>query len=264
MNSDCVSSSGYNLGVWLLKQNQLLKEGKLSEERKCRLDSLGVEWIHKDPWLFRYELVSKYYEENQTKYIPSTVVVEGVWIGKWIISQKKMYEQDRLTKEQKALLDKLPMDYVGKKNSAWYDIYNEVLSFYNENKHINIPANSNRKKKGTDLRNWLIRQRQAFNLGQLSKEQIDLLNEVKFVWVIPTAWEEGYRHAKEYYLANGHLSMSQSYKCSDGYALGRWIFDYRRAYNGQKTRTVITAEQIAALEAIGMDWKSCENAQKND
>ena len=106
--SGYVSPSGYNLDVWLLKQDQMLKKGKLSEERKQRLDSLGVEWMRKDPWLFRYGLVAKYYEENQTIDIPRTVVVEGVWIGKWIINQKKMYEQGRLTEEQKALLEKLP------------------------------------------------------------------------------------------------------------------------------------------------------------
>ena len=252
--SDYVSSSGYNLGVWLLKQNKMFKDGKLSEDRKQRLDGLGVEWIHKDPWMFRYELVAKYYEEYQTMAIPRTVVVDRVWIGRWIVEQKKMYEQGRLSKNQMELLDKLPMELVGMKNNAWHTVYNEVLSFYNENGNIDIPSDVISENRGINLRNWLIRQRHAFNLGQLSKEQIALLNKVKFVWALPTAWDEGYRHAKEYYLANGNLAMSQSYKCSDGYALGRWLFKYRRAYNWEKSEIHITGEQIAALEAIGMDW----------
>ena len=259
-NSNYVSPSGYNLGVWLLKQNKVFKDGKLTEERKQRLDSLGVEWVHKDPWLFRYELVRKYYEDHQTIDIPRTVVVDGVWLGKWIIAQKKMYEQGYLSEEQKELLDKLPMGQVGKtsktdrNNTTWRAAYNEILSFYNENGNINIPTNVIGEKTGINLSNWILRQRKSFTLGQLSEEQIELLNKVKFVWVIKTAWEEGYRHAKEYFLVNGNLTMSQSYKCSDGYALGRWLFDYRRSYNGKKARAVITREQIAALEEIGMDW----------
>ena len=256
---DYVSPSGYNLGVWLIRQNRLFKDGKLSEERKKRLDSLGVEWVHKDPWLFRYGLLNKYYEDHQTLDIPQTVVVEGVWLGKWIDRQRKMYEQGRLSEEQKELLDRLPMDQVGnadRYNNAWRAVYNEILSFYNENDNINIPTNVIGEKTGINLSNWIVRQRKAFTLGQLSEEQIELLNKVKFVWVIKTAWEEGYRHAKEYFLANGNLAMSQSYKCSDGYALGRWLFDYRRSYNGQKAKAVITAEQIEALEKIGMDWES--------
>ena len=210
--------------------------------------------------MFRYELVRKYYEDHQTIDIPRTVVVDGVWLGKWIIAQKKMYEQGYLSEEQKELLDKLPMGQVGKtsktdrNNTTWRAAYNEILSFYNENGNINIPTNVIGEKTGINLSNWILRQRKSFTLGQLSEEQIELLNKVKFVWVIKTAWEEGYRHAKEYFLVNGNLTMSQSYKCSDGYALGRWLFDYRRSYNGKKARAVITREQIAALEEIGMEW----------
>lgn len=115
MGKDYISPNGYNLGIWMLRQNKVYKDGKLLEERKCRLDSLGVEWIHKDQWMFRYGLVVKYYEENQTINIPQNVVVEGVWLGKWICDQKKMYEQGRLTEEKKDLLDKLPMEQVGRK-----------------------------------------------------------------------------------------------------------------------------------------------------
>lgn len=255
MSNTYVSPSGYNLGVWLVRQNKMLKEGKLSSERKQRLDCLGVEWIHKDPWLFRYDLVIKYYEENQTIDIPQAVVVEGVWIGKWIITQKKMYEQGCLSKKQMELIDKLPMEQVGRKNKAWYAAYDDILSFYKVNGNINIPSDVMGEKTGINLSDWIIRQRSAFNLGKLSKEQIALLNKVEFVWVLETTWEKGYRHAKDYYIANGNLSMNQSYKCPDGYALGIWVFNYRKAYNGQKTLIEITPEQIVALEAIGMDWE---------
>ena len=110
MSNTYVSPNGYNLGTWVARQNKLYKEGKLLEERKQRLDSLGVEWIHKDPWLLRYDLLVKYYVVNQTKAIPQNVVFEGVWIGKWIAVQKKMYEQGRLTERQKELLDNLPIE----------------------------------------------------------------------------------------------------------------------------------------------------------
>lgn len=179
--SDYVSPSGYNLGVWLLKQNKMFKDGKLSEERKRKLDSLGVEWVHKDPWLFRYGLVLRYYEEHQRMDIPRTVVVEGIWIGQWIIAQRKMYEQGRLTKKQMELLDKLPKEQTGRRKRAWYDVYNDVLSFYNENGHINIPSDAMSENNKIKLKYWLMRQRQAFNLGKLSEEQIALLSEVKLV-----------------------------------------------------------------------------------
>lgn len=182
MSNTYVSPNGYNLGIWLARQNNAYKDGKLSEERKRRLDSLGVEWIHKDPWLFRYDLVAKYYEDNQTIDIPQSVIVEGVWIGKWISTQKKMYEQGRLSTEQKELLDKLPMEQVGKKNKAWDIAYDDILLFYKENGNINIPSDVVGQKTGINLNDWITRQRMAYNRGKLSKEQITALESVGMNW----------------------------------------------------------------------------------
>lgn len=140
-----VSPSGYNLGTWLARQNKLYKEGKLLEERKRRLDSLGVEWIHKDPWLFRYELLLKYYEDNQTIDIPQNVIIEGVWLGKWIATQKKVYEQGRLTEEQKKLLEKLSIAQVGRKNKGHASIYDKILPSDKENDNINITTEASEK-----------------------------------------------------------------------------------------------------------------------
>ena len=182
MSNTYVSPKGYHLGTWLAKQNRALKEGKLLAERKSRLDSLGVEWIHQDPWLFRYSLVVKYYENNHTIDIPQSVVVKGVWIGKWISTQKKMYEQGRLSKEQKDLLDKLPIDQVGRKNKVWDTAYEDVLSFYKENGNINIPSNVVGQKTGINLNDWIKRQRMAYNHGKLSSEQIAALETIGINW----------------------------------------------------------------------------------
>ena len=54
----------------------------------------------------------------------------------------------------------------------------------------------------------------------------------------------------------GNLEVRQSYKCRDGYGLGSWLSEYRRAYNGLKSRVKITPEQIKALNDIGMVWNS--------
>ena len=103
-----VSESGYKLGSWLQRQNKLLKNEELLPERKKKLDSLGVEWIRKDPWMLRYEVLLKYYSETGTLSIPNDLVYDGVWIGKWLSSQKKYYQNRTvLNDEQRALIAKL-------------------------------------------------------------------------------------------------------------------------------------------------------------
>ena len=64
-----------------------------------------------------------------------------------------------------------------------------------------------------------------------AEEQITLLDNIGFVWELESTWDEGYRHAKEYFETFHNLSMQKSYKCSDGYALGIWVYNYRNAYN---------------------------------
>lgn len=93
-----------------------------------------------------------------------------------------MYEQGRLSTEQKELLDKLPMEQVGKKNKAWDIAYDDILLFYKENGNINIPSDVVGQKTGINLNDWITRQRMAYNRGKLSKEQITALESVGMNW----------------------------------------------------------------------------------
>lgn len=259
-----VAPSGYNLGAWLQRQNKLLRENKLSVERKKQLDSIGVVWIRKDPWMIRYDAVLSYFNEFGTLNISQAIVFDGVWLGKWIIKQKKLYEQNTgLTPNQRALLEKLPLEQVGKRKNDWYAIYNDVFAYYEKNGNIKIPTSVTGKTTGVKLSDWLIRQRSMKKSGELSEEQVNLLDNIGFEWKLKTVWEEGYTRAKEYFERNGNLDMNHDYKCEeDGFALGFWVFDYRKAYNGMKSKCVITPEQIKALEEIGMEWQRTNRKKK--
>ena len=99
-------------------------------------------------------------------------------------------------------------------------------------------------------------QRRKYKLGELTPKQIKQLNAIEFEWAPENRWQRGYRYAKAYFAERGNLEVRQSYKCRDGYGLGSWLSEYRRAYNGLKSRVKITPEQIKALNDIGMVWNS--------
>ena len=45
----------------------------------------------------------------------------------------------------------------------------------------------------------------------LDDTQITLLDNIGFVWELESMWDEGYRHAREYFNTFHHLSMQKSY-----------------------------------------------------
>lgn len=62
-------------------------------------------------------------------------------------------------------------------------------------------------------------------------------------------WETGFAHLREFAERNGHARMPVKFKTEDGYSLGQWVSNQRRA------RTVMDAERVERLEALpGWTW----------
>ncbi|MDD4495670.1 MAG: Helicase associated domain protein, partial [Eubacteriales bacterium] len=248
-----IDDNGINLGAWIQRQRAVYKQGKISEARKKKLESIGMVW-DTEPWLMRFETVKKYYFENHTMDIPQALVINGFWVGKWIVTQKRLYDKGGLTEQQRKCMEQLPLDEVDRKDKQWISVYKDAADYYKEYLSLrNVPSDYV-GNSGSRLADWIIRQRRKWNLGELSTEQIQLLDEIHFIWTLESAWDEGFRHAKDFFDKSHHLSMPNAYKSEDGYALGRWVFNYRKAHNGKKSPVQISGEQTAALESIGMEW----------
>ncbi len=73
------------------------------------------------------------------------------------------------------------------------------------------------------------------------------------------SWDAMYAMAKEYYEEHGNLEIPGNYATADGYSLGAWVVTQRKVYSG-KTAGVLSAEQVAKLNVIGMRWQSTQEA----
>ncbi|MBQ9686699.1 MAG: Helicase associated domain protein [Oscillospiraceae bacterium] len=102
------TSSGLALGAWIARQRDFWKAGRLSEERKQKLDALGMVW-EKDPWGEKYALLEQYYQEHGDLKMPADYVVNGVWLSRWMYTQigKLNGKGKPLTEEQKEYLAKI-------------------------------------------------------------------------------------------------------------------------------------------------------------
>ena len=111
-----VSESGFHLGEWISYQ----REGRIriTPERRAKLDALGMVWSREDPWERRFALAKAYYEENGDLNIPSRYVVDGIWLGKWLSEQRKIYQgkmPGKMLKEQRIQkLESIGMSWVGR------------------------------------------------------------------------------------------------------------------------------------------------------
>ena len=142
------SNTDFSLGIWIQRQRSLYKNNKISEDRVKRLTGIGMNW-NPDSWEHRFELVKQYYEEHGDINISQKEVIQGVWLGKWIVSQKKAMQEGKLTNEQIDMLKILPMEEVGRKDNRWWSMYEEAKKYYFTYGNLNIPMNyltSNGKK----------------------------------------------------------------------------------------------------------------------
>jgi len=181
------SNTDFPLGIWIQRQRSLYKNKKISDDRIKRLTGIGMNW-NPDNWESRFDLVKQYYEEHGNINISQKEVIQGVWLGKWIISQKKAMEEGKLTHKQIEKLKTLPMEEVGRKDNRWWSMYEEAKKYYEEFGNLNIPVNyltSNGKK----LSDWIIRQRRNYKLGKMPSEHKEKLDEIGFIWDLANTWK---------------------------------------------------------------------------
>lgn len=140
-------------------------------------------------------------------------------------------------------------------STTWDFYFEAAASYFKVHKNLRIRRRYV-TEDGLSLGLWIQRQRGLYRGHQLSQGQIERLSSIGMVWEDKQefAWQEGYRHAEEFFRQNGHLNVENSYVCEDGYALGAWIRRMRQQKNGSVKRTLLTPDRIAALEAIGMTW----------
>lgn len=176
------SNTDFPLGIWIQRQRSLYKNKKISDNRIKRLTDVGMNW-NPDNWESRFDLVKQYYEEHGNINISQKEVIQGVWLGKWIISQKKAMEEGKLTNEQIEMLKTLPMEEVGRKDNRWWSMYEEARKYYLKFGHLNVPMDY-LTSSGKKLSDWIIRQRRNYKLGKMPLEHKEKLDDIGFVWDI--------------------------------------------------------------------------------
>jgi superfamily II DNA or RNA helicase len=100
-----LTADGYPLGRWV--NTQRVQEGRMSPERKARLNAFGFVWdALSNKWEEGYQHLQAYVHEHGHCRVPFRYKsADGYQLGKWVNKQRQ--KQDRMPVERKALLDAL-------------------------------------------------------------------------------------------------------------------------------------------------------------
>ena len=152
-----------------------------------------------------------------------------------------------------------------KTNDKWMEKYNLAKKYYEEHGNLLIPRDYKvvlDNGKIINLGYWINMQRKAYknqNNKHITKERIDLLNDIKMVWSIKDKdtlkfnWFYNYSLDKAYYEEHGNLLIPYNYEVSVNekiIKLGRWIFYQRTLYKLGK----LGKKRIGLLNKIKMVW----------
>ena len=246
------------IGDWLNNQKSLYRRGRLKEDRFNKLNDLGIKWNFTKTWDESYQLLLDfYYKYGHIKLPYLYKTSDGYGLYDWLKYQKTEYRNGNLDDKQIRKLTDLGYDFTIKEVSKGLTMeeYKIVLKEYYDatgalkatrgKTYSSVLLNRN-----VDIARIVDRIKIKKDEGKLDEEDIKFFEKLGVKWTsyVPKTWEESYAYAVIFYEEYGHLNIPTSYKTSDGYDLGNWIYLQRKNMNS------LSPGRIKLLEAIDMIW----------
>jgi superfamily II DNA or RNA helicase len=237
---------GYRLGQWVVVQRSFREQGRLSDERAARLDTLpGWAWHAKDAdWESGYAALERFVAHEGHASVPYKYVENGYRLGRWVVKQRYRATQrpDRV-----ARLEALHGWVWNTKKSAWDDAFSYLETFVAREGHARVPQGH--IEDDYKLGSWLNKQRSAYRVGRLSDERVARLKGLpgwdSDLHHKDNAWEKGYSTLQGFVAREGHVRVPQGY-VEDGYRLGQWVGNQQAAYLAGR----LSSDRIARLTAM--------------
>jgi len=239
------------LSEWFFRQRKQKNAGKLSQERIEKLSKLGFDWNPLETyWNEMYEKLVEYKSIHGNCNVPINWF-ENSQLGRWVSGQRKAKKEDKLGEERIKQLTKIGFIW-DSLVQAWEENFAALLQYKNMYGDCNVP---NKWDKNPTLGIWVQHQRQNKKKGKISKEYIERLNKLGFVWeLLDTSWEEMFIALIKYKDENGHCNVPQ--RDLNNKQLGRWVRTQRKAKPDGK----LSQERIQRLETLGFIWDTLETS----
>jgi len=242
---------GKKLGMWLSKQRKLLKAGELGEDRRWRLEEVGVAWnVLDEQWDKKFVQLKCFVEREGHCNVPLGHIECGEKIGYWLNNQRTLQKVDKLGEERRRQLGGVGVAW-NVLDAQWEENFEKgLLRFCKREKHANVPVGH---VEGTiKLGTWLMNQRHRKHTGKLETSRKERLEAAGVVWdVLDAQWGAKFCALKRFIARVGHANVPQGHVEGD-LKLGIWLSDQRH----RKKLGKLNGDRKQRLEEIGVVWKA--------
>ena len=215
-------------------------------------------------WDTMYEYAEEYYNEHGNLEVPKRYKTkEGYSLGMWLQTQRKVYKGEQygvLGEDRIEKLEKIGMTWLSFADLSWNKHYEAAKKYYAEHNDLLVPA-TYVDESGVRLGGWISNLRTYRKAGSnsafLTPDRIKKLDSISMVWdVYDSIWEQNYSALRKYYEENGNINIPAGYITEDGIKLHAWLQSIKTAYRNNRLSGQYDEEQLVALEALGIDWRT--------
>ncbi|MFI6376572.1 Helicase associated domain protein [Streptomyces sp. NPDC050546] len=254
----------YPLGQWVAEQRRAYGAGEMTDQRARRLEKLGMVWsVADERFQENLEAAKAYHEQFWTLAAPRSAVALDKPVGQWLSNLRRPGALDGHP-DWKAALEAIDEHW----NPAWpadwqrhYAAVREMLVEENVLAYIEPGVTVH----GMDIGRWYARQRQHDVWHSLMDGQRQLLEQLGIRPLPPEpetptkasrggsgAFERGIAALAQYTARTGSLTVPRGHteQLEDGTEVKLGVF----LSNSKSRRAKLTADKLAALAALGLDW----------
>ncbi|WP_331726474.1 Helicase associated domain protein (plasmid) [Streptomyces avidinii] len=254
----------FPLGAWVAEQRRAFGAGQMTGSRAQRLEKLGMVWsVADERFQENLEAAKAYYEEHWTLCAPRPATMLDRPVGQWLSNLRRPGALEGRP-EWKAALEAVDEHWDPAWPAEWqrhYAALRELLT--DEEDHSDVLPGFT--VHGMDVGKWLAKQRQHTVWEGLMEGQRELLEAVGVVPLPPeraepakapkkavSAFEKGVAALEQYKARTGSVTVPRAHVevLPDGSEVKLGVF----LSNSKSRRAKLTADKLAALADLGLDW----------
>lgn len=241
------------VGAWAAARREDYWAGQLRPDQVAALESIGG-WSWEGSAQRRWEMALRAlqrYVDRYSQLPPPSAWLRKVRVGAWVEAQWAAHEAGTLPAVLAERLEAVPGWTWAGTGDRW-EAGLEALRLYVTEHGSAQDLDRDCDYRGFRLGQWVQRYREDGRAGGLTTAQVAVLEAIPgWRWSADIdRWERGLSLLQSYAAKNGHAAPPQKVVV-DGFALGMWVTNRRRAYQ----RGLLSPQRAAVLEALpGWSW----------
>ncbi|MFF3558327.1 Helicase associated domain protein [Streptomyces tsukubensis] len=258
------------LGQWVAEQRRAYAAGQMTGQRARRLERLGMVWSVADE-RFQENLAAArvYYEEHWTLCAPRAATVLDRPVGQWLSNLRRPGALEGRPEWEAALLA-VDEDWNPEWSADWQRHFAALRELVREEEGAEVMPGFT--VHGMDVGKWLDRQRTPKVWAALKEGQRERLEAIGVTPPAPvaaepelpagpstapvSAFERGVAALAQYKAREGSVKVPRGHTevLEDGTAVKLGVF----LSNSKSRRAKLTADKLAALAGLGLEWAAAE------